>query len=156
MPSLATSGFGRRTGVYIGHGIREQQIGEKQVLKDVLLVALGGGIGSATRYLVGLSVLERWPGAAWAGTLTVNLVGCFLMGFLFAMARRHAVSTSTLYPMITTGALGGFTTFSTFSLDAMRAVETGRPGLAASYVAVSVVGGLVGCAAGLAAGRAGA
>lgn len=123
------------------------------MVKEILLVAAGGALGSAGRYLVGEGVVQRIPQAPWLGTLAVNVVGCFVMGFLYALARRHAGLSASGQLMVATGALGGFTTFSTFSLDAMRAWESGRAVLALGYVTASVVGGIAGCAAGLAAGR---
>ena len=121
-------------------------------MRDVLLVALGGGAGAAARHLVGLASLRALgPGFPY-GTLIVNVLGSLLMGLVVEwLARRGGIA---LRPLLATGFLGGFTTFSTFSLDAVALWERGEGALAAGYVVGSVllcIGGLV---AGLAIGRA--
>lgn len=109
----------------------------------LLLAALGGALGSAARAGVGL--VAPWP---W-GTLLVNAAGGLLMGLL---AARLAPGTPAAW-FLMTGALGGFTTFSAFSLDALRLWGEGRAGLAALYVGLSVALSLAACAGGLALGR---
>lgn len=120
-------------------------------MRDVLLVAVGGGVGAAARHMVGLASLRvLGPGFPY-GTMIVNVLGSLLMGLLIEwLARRGA----TLRPLLATGVLGGFTTFSTFSLDAVALWERGEGGAAALYVAASVALGLGGLIAGLAVGRA--
>jgi CrcB protein len=106
-----------------------------------LLVAIGGALGSMARYGVGLAAGRLFPGAAWPfGTMTVNLVGGFLMGVLVGwLAARGGASQDSLRVFIGVGILGGFTTFSAFSLDVVTLIERRQTGLAAAYVAVSVV-----------------
>ena len=96
----------------------------------LLQVMLAGGVGAGARYAVGL--VTPFP----YGTLTVNVVGSFLIGLAFATlaARNHPQ-----YLMLTTGFLGGFTTFSAFSLDTFKLVERGAIGPAAAYVAATFV-----------------
>lgn len=120
-------------------------------MRDVLLVAVGGGVGAAARHVVGLASLRvLGPGFPY-GTMIVNVLGSLLMGLLIEwLARRGA----PLRPLLATGVLGGFTTFSTFSLDAVALWERGEGGAAALYVAASVALGLGGLIAGLAVGRA--
>ena len=120
-------------------------------MKDVLLVALGGGAGAAARHLVGLASLRALGPTFPYGTLIVNVVGSLLMGLVIEwLARRGA----PLRPMLATGFLGGFTTFSTFSLDAVALWERGEGAMAAGYVVGSVALGIGGLFAGLAIGRA--
>jgi CrcB protein len=90
------------------------------------------------------------PGFPWA-TLTVNVAGSFLMGALVVILAQY--SANRLAPLLMTGVLGGFTTFSAFSLDALTLWERGQAGLAAAYVAASVVLSLSAIAAGLLAAR---
>lgn len=91
-------------------------------------VALGGALGSVLRYLT-----LSWVGAPMS-TLGVNVVGSFVMGVLFV-----ALSTRThLSPLLMTGILGGFTTFSAFSLDAWKLWQAGQSGNALAYIAASV------------------
>lgn len=104
------------------------------------LVALGGAVGSVLRYLAVAAF-----GAPWAVAL-VNVVGSFAMGVLFVV-----LSTRTqLSPLLMTGVLGGFTTFSAFSLDALRLWQSGQAGQAALYVGASVVFSLLAVALGAA------
>ncbi len=115
------------------------------------MVALGGAIGAAGRFLAGTAVTRlAGPGFPW-GTLVVNVAGCFAMGVLVvalaqAGAMRHA-------PLLMTGVLGGFTTFSAFSLDAVALYQRGEAGLALVYVSGSMVGSLAALALGLVAAR---
>ncbi len=104
------------------------------MMNPVLQVALGGAMGAVARY--GVNILSRrWTGFP-VGTLAVNVIGSFLMGVLVVVlahkgGTRHA-------PLLMTGILGGFTTFSAFSLDTVTLWERGQPGLAAGYVLASV------------------
>ena len=117
---------------------------------NYLIVFLGAGVGGAARH--GVNVLSaRLVGTGFpTGTLVVNALGCLLMGLIagtFAF-RGHLPQEMRLF--LTTGILGGFTTFSTFSLDAALLWERGETGLAALYVGASLVLSLAGVAAGLA------
>ncbi|MCI5109997.1 MAG: fluoride efflux transporter CrcB [Marivita sp.] len=108
------------------------------------LVALGGAIGAALRYLTGLGLLRLiGQGDFPVAILTVNIVGSFLMGVFVAAAAHRGLTH--LSPFVMTGLLGGFTTFSAFSLETMTLIERGQVGSAMLYVALSValsVGGL--------------
>lgn len=100
-------------------------------------VAIGGAIGSAARYLVNVAS-GRLLGTGFPfGTLTVNVVGSFLMGVLVVVLAER--SGNRLAPFLMTGCLGGFTTFSAFSLDTLTLYERGQTGLALLYVGVSVM-----------------
>jgi fluoride exporter len=104
------------------------------------LVALGGGIGAAARHLVNLSALRLLGPSFPAGTLTVNVIGGLLMGLLAGyLALRYEGGGQELRLFLATGVLGGFTTFSAFSLDAVLLWQRGDIGLAALYVLASVV-----------------
>ena len=115
------------------------------------LVGLGGALGSMGRYgcshIVTLYMGKQFP----YGTLFVNVLGCLLIGFL-AVALESVLKDRALeYKLlVSVGFLGGFTTFSTFSLDAFRLIERGQIGLAALYVGASVLIGVGGLWAGLA------
>ncbi len=119
--------------------------------KTLVQVALGGALGASARYLVNVATMRlAGPGFPWA-TVIVNVAGSFLMGMLVvALAKtsgtRHA-------PFLMTGLLGGFTTFSAFSLDTLTLYERGQPGVAAAYVAGSVVLSLAAIVAGIHAAR---
>jgi CrcB protein len=116
---------------------------------NFLLVALGGAIGSAARYGVGYAA-ARWFGLAFPwGTLTVNIVGGLAMGVL---AARTGPEQESMRLLIGVGALGGFTTFSAFSLETVRLLEH-HPGQAMLYVAASLLLSVGACWLGLSLGR---
>jgi CrcB protein len=122
------------------------------MLATLAQVALGGAIGASARYLTGVAAVRLMGhGFPW-GTLTVNVVGSFLMGVL-VVALAHLGGTR-FAPLLMTGMLGGFTTFSAFSLDAVTLYERGQLGLAATYVTASVILSLAALFAGLLAARA--
>lgn len=112
-------------------------------MKDILLVGLGGFIGSVARYKLGglvlhLTAQQRFP----FGTFAVNVAGCLVIGLLAGFAERHELFWPGTRLFLFTGLLGGFTTFSAFGLDAMFLVRRGEPALAALYAAASVVLGI--------------
>ena len=119
----------------------------------VLLVAAGGAIGASLRHLSGLAAMRVFgAGFPW-GTVFVNVVGSFLMGLFIELAARRFGASQEVRLFVATGCLGGFTTFSTFSLDAMALAERGSHALAAIYVIGSVVVGIAALFAGLALAR---
>lgn len=109
-------------------------------------VAFGGALGAVLRYLTGLAV--GFP----FGTLAVNVLGSFAIGLLWvALAAR---GQNNLAPFLVTGILGGFTTFSAFSLDTLRLIEAGRIGAAVAYVIGSVALSIGACIVGVLIARA--
>jgi CrcB protein len=110
------------------------------------LVALGGAFGSWLRFGVGyVWTALLGPARALAfpyGTLTVNIVGSLVMGLLAGWLGRVAPGGESLRLLVGVGVLGGFTTFSSFSLDTVALAERGQPGLAVFYVAISLAAGL--------------
>jgi len=107
---------------------------------NLVLVAAGGAVGSVARYLVGMQTLRAF-GPGWPyGTFTVNIVGAFLMGGLVGfLAHRGAADQERLRVLLAVGVLGGFTTFSAYSLEIARMIETKAYGQAALYSLASVV-----------------
>jgi fluoride exporter len=120
-------------------------------MKSYLLVFLGAGIGGALRHGVNVSCARVCGTAFPWGTLTVNILGSFIMGALAGWLAFKAGEgwSQPLRLFLTTGILGGFTTFSAFSLDAVLIWERGQNGLAATYVAASVLLSIAGLVAGL-------
>ncbi|MCF8486009.1 MAG: fluoride efflux transporter CrcB [Rhodobacteraceae bacterium] len=110
-------------------------------------VALGGAIGASLRYLTNVGAMRMFGPGFPIGTVIVNIAGSFVMGLLVvALAKKGG---NHLAPLLMTGILGGFTTFSAFSLDALTLWERGQQGLAFGYVAASVLFSLAAIAAGL-------
>ncbi|WP_438991630.1 fluoride efflux transporter CrcB [Lentibacter sp.] len=107
------------------------------MLTSLFHVALGGALGASARYLVGVGAVRLLGhGFPWA-TLVVNVIGSLAMGALVVLLAQK--DATRLAPLLMTGLLGGFTTFSAFSLDAVTLYERGQIGAAAGYVTVSVV-----------------
>ncbi|MBO0125321.1 fluoride efflux transporter CrcB [Agrobacterium sp. OT33] len=120
---------------------------------NIALVAAGGAIGSVFRYLVGVwSVRLAGLNFPW-GTLAVNVAGSFLIGLLVELVARRLNASMEMRLFLVTGVLGGFTTFSSFSLDAVSLFERGALGLSAVYVLASLVVSIAAVFAGLALGR---
>lgn len=108
---------------------------------NCLVVALGGGIGACLRYLIGLVPLKE-PFTFPVKTLFINLLGCFVIGLIAAIAAKTTSLSPRTVLFIKTGLCGGFTTFSTFALETETLLKTGHIGLAMLYVALSVVVGV--------------
>ncbi|MGG7579841.1 fluoride efflux transporter CrcB [Rhizobium sp. YTUHZ045] len=121
---------------------------------QALLVALGGAIGSVLRYYVGQWALRLMgPAFPW-GTLAVNVVGCFVIGVFAELVARKFNASMELRLLLITGFLGGFTTFSAFSLDAISLFERGEAVAGGLYIAASVGLSMAAVFAGLAIMRA--
>lgn len=117
----------------------------------LLLVALGGAIGAGARHLVNLSAMRLVAASGFPfATVIVNVVGSFAMGLAAGYFAFRGEGGMALRLFLTTGILGGFTTFSAFSLETVLLFERGQVGLAALYVAGSVAGSVAGLVAGLA------
>lgn len=116
-----------------------------------LQVALGGAIGASARYGINIVIGRLVPGLP-IGTLLVNIAGSFMMGLLTAVFAHRG--GQQFAPLLLTGVLGGFTTFSAFSLDTLTLWERGQAGLAAGYVIFSVALSLIAILCGISIGRA--
>jgi CrcB protein len=108
-------------------------------MNAILLVASGGAIGSVARYLVGVGMARVFGVAFPYGTLAVNVIGGFLMGLFIELLARRFEGSPELRLFIAIGILGGFTTFSSFSLDVVVLWERGELAIALSYVLASVI-----------------
>ncbi len=119
----------------------------------LLYVMVGGAVGSGARYLTGRAMLSLLGPDYPFGTLAVNLIGGLLMGVLVGVLARNTAS-ETWRLLLGVGVLGGFTTFSAFSLDVVTMIERGAIGVAFGYILVSVIGSVAALFAGLSAVRA--
>lgn len=109
-----------------------------------LAALLGGGIGSLARFLVGAWVVHHYPDEKipWA-TLAVNWLGCLVVGVFYGWISDRWFMGISLRYLLVTGFLGGFTTFSAFSIETVFLIRKGETLLAFGYVVASVVGGLI-------------
>ena len=119
----------------------------------LLLVMLGGAVGSAARYLATVALAERLGVAFPWGTFAVNLTGSFAIGLLATLADEARWLGPHTRLLLIVGVLGGFTTFSSFSLDALRLAEDGATVRALLYVAGSVALSLLAAVLGVGVGR---
>lgn len=115
------------------------------MLKDFLMVGLGGAIGSMLRYGTNLAINSKiFP----TGTLLVNLIGCFAIGLFFGISIKNENLAANWKLFFATGLCGGFTTFSAFSLENMQLLISGKYGLFALYIIASILLGLAAVVAG--------
>ena len=112
----------------------------------------GGGVGSLTRYLAGLGVNEHYDGRFPLATFLINVTGSFIIGLMLVLLDREDLLHPNLRPLIVTGFLGGYTTFSTFEWE-LLALGRSTPPMALVYGISSVLVGLAACWAGASIGR---
>ncbi len=118
-------------------------------MPHLFLVMAGGAIGAGLRFLLGRYTLHQFgPGFPW-GTLTANIIGGLAMGILVGLLARFGSGGEGWRLFIGVGILGGFTTFSAFSLEATNMIERGALGFAAGYALISVIGSIAALFAGL-------
>lgn len=113
-------------------------------MKLILLVAIGGAVGSVARYKLGALVLHHT--LAWkfpTGTFTVNVLGCLVAGLLLGFGGRYDFFNAEARLLLFTGFLGGFTTFSAFGIETVALIQRGDWAVATSYTVLSLVCGLV-------------
>ena len=112
-----------------------------EIIRNILAVGAGSFIGGVARYLVSIAMKGIGKGFPWA-TLTVNLLGCLLIGLMWGLLSRNATESTSWGLFLTVGLCGGFTTFSTFSKEALTMLQAGQIGGFATYVVVSVLAGI--------------
>ncbi len=109
---------------------------------NLLAVGIGGAIGAVCRYLLGQMIPKMGSGFP-LGTFAVNVIGCFAIGLIVAMVGKHSDIDPRLVLFLQTGICGGFTTFSTFSLETLALIEDGCFAVGVLYIALSVLLGLL-------------
>ena len=112
------------------------------MIKSILTVGIGSFLGGSLRYVISVVMRDLCKqGVPW-GTLAVNLVGCFLIGVVFALFSRFSSTSHPWCLLLTTGLCGGFTTFSTFAYESLQMLQNGQWGGFLAYVSISVVAGI--------------
>jgi len=112
------------------------------LLHPAILVGIGGAVGSNARYWIGHCFRQQaWAKDYFWGTFTINVTGSILLGVIAALCRDRM---GPAFLLLGTGFCGGYTTFSTFSLEVTEFIHAGRWDLAAIYMATSIIGGVVG------------
>lgn len=106
-------------------------------MKMVLYIALGGSLGSVLRYLLSRLFSTGFP----LGTMAVNIIGCFLIGFFYGLFAKYTSISPELKALLTVGFCGGFTTFSTFMNDCSRLASLGEYLQVSLYIAISLIVG---------------
>jgi len=119
----------------------------------VFLVSVGGAIGSVARYLVSTWAVAAFGTGFPGGTLLVNVMGSFLIGAIFETSLRSAAISGDLRLFLTTGVMGGFTTYSSFNYETIRLLEDGSLGLALINLSATVFGCMAAGMLGLASAR---
>lgn len=122
-------------------------------LRILLAIAIGGAIGSVARYVLNVAIQSRFAGPFPLGILVINVVGSLLLGFLMRLSLETAMMSPEVRIFLTAGFCGGFTTFSTFSYDALTLFETGAYRSASAYLVGSVGLSVIGTFAGVVAGQ---
>ncbi|HWC53679.1 MAG TPA: fluoride efflux transporter CrcB [Chitinophagaceae bacterium] len=112
------------------------------MIKSVLLIGLGGGIGSIARYFCQKWIADTIQHPFPWGTFAVNVLGCFLIGVIYAIAERTTMLSPQTRLLLITGLCGGFTTFSTFAFENMNLMRSGDITYAVLYIVASVLLGI--------------
>ncbi len=121
-----------------------------KLIKEIIAIALGGACGSVLRFLVSSWVQQRTQTSFFPfGILSVNLIGCFIIGVLFGIFSGRIGADPILRSAIFIGLLGGFTTFSSFTIDTVNLFYSGAFGAAFMYILSSVIAGILATTAGL-------
>src|SRR6218665_1789970 len=112
-------------------------------MRAILIIWIGGGLGSVMRYLAQLGMSKLMTVTFPAGTLLVNITGCFMIGLLYGLADKYAALTTEWRLFLVTGLCGGYTTFSSFSYEGISLFRQGNYTYFILYILLSVVAGLL-------------
>jgi CrcB protein len=111
-------------------------------LKNILLVLVGSAAGGSARYITSLLIQSKNRSLFPMGTFVINLLGCFIIGIIYAIAARNASTGSDIKLLLATGFCGGFTTFSAFAFENLELLKSGMHLTALAYIILSVVLGI--------------
>ncbi len=110
--------------------------------KNLLLVAAGGSLGAVSRYLGHKFISSQYGGHFPLGTFLINIIGCFLIGLLYGLSVKNAQLSGEMKLLLMTGFCGGFTTFSSFTVEGMNLLQQDRFLVFLLYFTASVISGL--------------
>ena len=108
------------------------------MLKNLLFIALGGGIGSSLRYLCNSYLAKTFPNKAYIATFLVNMIGCLLIGLFVGYFQKNQTENEAFKLLLITGLCGGFTTFSTFGLENFNLLQSQNYILTLGYILLSI------------------
>ncbi|MDR1877326.1 MAG: fluoride efflux transporter CrcB [Flavobacteriaceae bacterium] len=114
------------------------------MIKHILLIGLGGALGSVLRYLTAVYTAKHYSGTFPLATFLINITGCVLIGLFIGLAERYQLINTDIRLFLITGFCGGYTTFSTFSSENLQLFQNGNPITLFSYIFSSVLIGIVG------------
>ncbi len=112
------------------------------MIRTILLVGIGGGIGSIFRYLTSVFVAKYYANSFPLATLIANILGCFLIGIIMGFLSKSQFGSQDLKWLLVTGFCGGYTTFSAFGYENINLMQNGNSALAFGYIALSIIIGL--------------
>ena len=113
-----------------------------KILKSIFIVGIGSFIGGAIRYIISTLMKSSCNTFLPWGTLTINLLGCFTIGIIYALFSKHTSTSNSLFLLLTTGFCGGFTTFSTFANESLQMLQNGNISGFITYILLSLIAGL--------------
>jgi len=119
------------------------------MIKEIIYVGIGGGIGSIFRYLTSFYSQKIFPGDYPWGTFLVNMIGCLVIGLLLGLIEKERMLFPQMRQLLIVGFCGGFTTFSSFAAENIRLIQSGQLMLVLLYTAASVLLGLAAVGLGL-------
>lgn len=119
------------------------------MLKTILIIALGGAVGSVLRFLTSLLVNKFWSNYFPLATFLTNVLGCFLIGYFFGILEKLQLTNSDIKGLLITGFCGGFTTFSTFGLESIELFQNQNSFSGILYISLSLILGLMAVSYGL-------
>jgi len=119
------------------------------MIKLAFIIGIGGFLGSIFRFLTDYFISKSFPHIFPFGTLTVNIVGCFLIGTIYSLAEKENLMTNEMRLFLVTGICGGFTTFSAFAMDNLKLINSSAIWMSIIYIVLSVLLGILGVFAGI-------